>query len=96
MNIKLAEVYNMGIGSESNFSLRSIYINPSHVICLREDLNIKRSLHEGKLPSGLDDRQEFTKITINKGNYGQDIVVVGTVEEIQKKLLIDRRELLRG
>ena len=96
MNIKLAEVYNMGIGSESNFSLRDIYINPSHVIYLREDLNAKRSLHEGKFPSGLDERQEFTKITINKGNYGQDIIVVGTVEEIQKKLLIDRRELLRG
>jgi len=96
MNIKLVEVYNKGIASESNFSLRGIYINPIHVICLRSDLGTKRNLHEGKLPAELDRRQEFTKITINKGNYGQDITVIGTVEEVQKKLLIDKRELLRG
>tara|TARA_R110000765_G_scaffold366228_1_gene456378 strand:- start:23 stop:313 length:291 start_codon:yes stop_codon:yes gene_type:complete len=96
MNIKLAEVYNRGIGSEVNLSLRSVYINPVYVVCLREDSNMKRCLHEGGLPEGIDKRQEFTRVTINKGNHGQDITVIGTLEEIQKKLLIVNKELLRG
>ncbi len=95
-NIKLMEVYGQGRGSSKEYSLRHIYINPSHILCLREELVIKRLLTEGKLIEGLDKRQNFTRITVNKSAFREDIVVVGSIHEIQKKLNIDNRELLRG
>ena len=34
-NVKLMEVYNGSQGVAHAYSLREIYINPQHVICLR-------------------------------------------------------------
>ncbi len=97
MNIKFVEVYNSGRGTGRHaYSLRSVYINPSHVVCLREDGDTTRLLEEGRLPDGLDDRQSFTRVSINKGTYGQDIVVIGPVEEVYRKLDFDKRQLLKG
>lgn len=96
MNIKFVEVYNSGLGAgRQQFSLRSVYVNPSHVVCLREDTDTSRLLEEGLLGE-LDHRQTFTRISINKGTYGQDIVVVGPVDEVYKKLDFDKRQLLKG
>lgn len=97
LNIKFVEVYNSGRGTGRHiYSLRSVYINPSHVVCLREDGDATRLLEEGRLPDGLDNRQSFTRVSINKGTYGQDIVVVGPVEEVYKKLDFEKRQLLKG
>jgi len=96
LNIKFVEVYNSGSGTgRHQYSLRSVYVNPSHVVCLREDPDTSRLLEEGRLGE-LDQRQSFTRISINKGTYGQDIVVVGPVDEVYKKLDFDKRQLLKG
>ena len=95
-NVRLTEIYGSGHGSSKVYSLRSIYINPAHVICLREDKPLKILLAEGRLIDGLDNRQDFTRITINKSNLHEDIVVIGAVEEVQKKISISNKELLRG
>jgi hypothetical protein len=96
MNIKFIEVFGQGLGSSSkNYSLRTVYINPNHVVCLREDLDASRLLSEGHLPDELDSRQTFTCMSINKGTHGQDIILIGPVEEIQKKLQ-SHRQLLKG
>ena len=97
LNIKLVEIY--GTDNETvvrNYSLRTIYINPDHVVCMREDTATKGLLSEGRLPQNLDARQNFTRITINKGTYGQEIVVVGAVDEVYNKLKNQKLELLRG
>lgn len=96
MNIKFVEIYNSGVGTgKRTYSLRTVYINPAHVVCLREDPDTSRLLEEGRLDD-LDDRQSFTKISINKGTYGQDLVVVGPIDEIYRKLDFDKRQLLKG
>jgi len=97
VNIKFVEIYNDGVGTgRHSYSLRSVYINPSHVVCLREDYEASKLLGEGRLPEGLDDRQSFTRVSINKGTYGQDIVVIGKVEEVYKRLDFEKRQLLKG
>ena len=95
-SIRLTEVFNIGNGVSKQYSLRSVYINPSHVICLREDAVLKNRLNEGTLIEGLDDRQEFTRVTVDKSNLHADIVVIGHIDEIYKKLYIETRNVLRG
>ena len=97
MNIKFVEVFDCGAGTCSrDYSLRTVFINPDYVVCLREDDDTSTLLKEGRLPADLDARQSFTRVSINKGTYGQDIVVVGPVEETYKKLDFQKRQLLKG
>lgn len=78
------------------FTLREVSINPQHVICLREDQTMVSRMNEGFLPSGLDSRQKFTKLTLDKGQSGLELVIVGTPNQVREKLNISRAELLRG
>ena len=95
-NFKLTEVYCTGNGSHKKYSLRNIYINPLHVVCLREDVTLGRLLSEGRLIDGLDSRQSFTQVTLSRANIQENVVVVGSLDEINRKLNIDNREILRG
>ena len=74
---------------------RSIFINPEHVVCLRSDEVTRNQLRENKLPQELDERQEFTRIQLNRGHNGLDVVVVGDPSTIEKKLHM-ARQVLRG
>lgn len=78
------------------YSLREVSINPNHVVFLREESSMTRRLNEGSLPEGLDVRQKFTKLTLDRGHTGLDLVVVGDPSQIREKLSISSRELLRG
>tara|TARA_R110002020_G_scaffold81803_1_gene202927 strand:- start:1163 stop:1438 length:276 start_codon:yes stop_codon:yes gene_type:complete len=78
------------------YKLREVYINPKHVVAMRQDDRMVRILKEGDLPSDLDDRQAFTKLYIDRGNTGIDITVVGNLHVIKEKLGIDNRSLLKG
>jgi len=81
---------------QRSYSLKEVTVNPAHVVCLREDSGTAQRLQEGALPEGLDGRQRFTKVYLDRGQAGIDIVVVGSPAQIQERLGIDRRELLRG
>lgn len=95
-NIRFVEIYNTaGTPTFKEYSLREIYINPNHVVCLRENTDVSKLLIEGKLPEQLDPRQEFTTVTLNKGTYGQDIIVVGPIRETHEKLY-NQKVLLQG
>ena len=93
MNIKLVEVFQQknvshrGITTaKQSFSLRTVFVNPEHVVCMRNDDIMKGRLDEGQLPENLDPRQEFTKLYINRGHSGLDVTVVGGPELIQQKI----------
>jgi hypothetical protein len=99
--IKLVEVFKNGSYNDDGsikprYSLRETYINPNHVVCMREegDLNIGDS--ESAIISELDPKQEFTKIHINRGQTGLDITVVGSLSVVQEKMVVQRKELLKG
>lgn len=79
-----------------NYTLREVTINPQHVICLREDSSMTRRLTEGTLPEGMDSRQRFTKVILDRGQSGLELVVVGAPSQISEKLKISTRKMLMG
>ena len=97
MVVKLVEIFkNSNVVKGAGYTLREIYINPEHVVCLREDTFTNRLLEEGKLPHALDDRQKFTKVQLNRGSVGLDIIVVGDPSLVENKLRVSQKQLLKG
>jgi len=99
MNVQLVGIFDRNEGNTQRgqtYSVRTIYINPTHVVCIRESYDMTGLLKEGRLPKELDTRQEFTTLSLNKGTYGQDVIVIGSVNEIHKKLNKHERQLLQG
>lgn len=96
MIVKLTEVYekNKAATSERSYCLREIFINPEHVVLLREDGLTKKKQTAGLLPEGLNTMQEFTKLHLNIGNIGMDVTVVGSPASIKKKIL--PKQLIKG
>tara|TARA_B100001564_G_C20558544_1_gene632632 strand:- start:423 stop:731 length:309 start_codon:yes stop_codon:yes gene_type:complete len=90
-----ANHYGSSVATQS-FTLREITVNPQHVICLREDSSMVTKLNEGSLPEGLDGRQRFTKVILDRGHSGLELTVVGEPRIVSEKLRISARELLRG
>ena len=80
---------------ERNYSLREVFINPEQVVCIRPDKKFRRALEEGLLPKDMDERQEFTRIYLNRGQVGLDVVVVGQAALIEQKLN-NNKKLLKG
>ena len=96
MVVKLVEVCkSTELGTSNQYDLREIFINPEHVVCLRSDDTTRQRLRENKLPRDLDQRQEFTRIQLNRGHNGLDIVVVGDPATVERKLQT-AKQALRG
>ena len=91
MIVKLTEVYEKG----TEYSFREIFVNPEHIVCLREDEKYKRLLLENQL-GDLNKNQTFTRVYMNRGQSGIDVVVVGEPSHIQEKLGLATKQLLRG
>ena len=68
------------------YSLREVFINPDHVVCVRTDPSFRRHLTEGIMPEGIDGRQEFSRIYLNRGQVGLDVVVVGDPILVERRL----------
>ena len=97
--IQLVEVYNevsSAMRGTSKYTLREIYINPKHVVAIRPDNRMSGVLKEGLLPEGLDERQSFTKVFLDRGQTGIDITVVGEAALVGKKLGLYEKDLLKG
>lgn len=90
--IKLVEI----VKDSGSYNLREIFVNPKHVVCLREDALVKQHLAEGKLPEELDARQRFTKMTVDNGFNGTEFVVIGSPAIIETKLNGGGRVVLNG
>tara|TARA_R110002073_G_scaffold322196_1_gene498700 strand:- start:246 stop:536 length:291 start_codon:yes stop_codon:yes gene_type:complete len=96
MVVKLVEVCkSTEFGLSNTYALREIFINPEHVVCLRSDDVTRQRLQENKLPQELDERQEFTRIQLNRGHNGLDVVVVGNPSMVEQKLQT-AHQVLRG
>tara|TARA_R110000824_G_scaffold11622_14_gene51001 strand:+ start:20232 stop:20504 length:273 start_codon:yes stop_codon:yes gene_type:complete len=87
--VRLVEI----IKQLDEYQLREVFVNPRHVIALREDNYMKQNLSEGKLPENLDNRQSFTKLTLDKGTVGLELTVVGTPALVESKLKDEKRVL---
>jgi hypothetical protein len=81
--------------AKMNFKTRDVLINPKHIICIRPN---QSSLYEGKI-DGVLANSSFCTISLNKGNAGLDIVVVGNASELQEEItLLQKKDrgLLHG
>lgn len=79
------------------YTLREILVNPTHVVCLREDGATNRLLAEGRLPAGLDTRQRFTRVFLERGQSGIDLIVVGSPDQVRQVIYENSgKELLKG
>ena len=94
--VKLTEVcHNNTLTTSQDYTLREVFVNPDHVVMIREEARMKQLHEQGHLPSELDPAHRFTKLTINRGHTGTEIVVVGgpdLIETTQNQ----QKQLLRG
>ena len=96
MLVKLMEVCNNGaVTTNKSYSLREIFVNPEHVIMIREDKRTRELNEMGKVATGLDTEHQFSKLTINRGHTGTEIVVVGSPDVVENTLK-NSKQLLRG
>ena len=99
--IKLVEVttdtvYTKSVSDEQadkRYSFREVIVNPDHIVCLREDPAMILSARSGDMPEDLDKRQSFTRLHLDRGQLGMDIVVVGAPDQILEKLGLSAKVL---
>ena len=91
MLISLVEIKKDSFGS---YRLESVYINPKHVIMLREDTAFENDLHEGKINLSINKSAKFTKLTIY-ADVSKEITVVGSPELIESKFFAKNKMLLK-
>lgn len=86
--------------NKKKYTLREVTINPEYVVCVREDANMKQMLSEGFLPNELNNTHQFTRVYLDRGQSGIDIVVVGDRQAVEEKIERIRKatgkELLNG
>ena len=94
--VKLTEVcQNNALTTNGDYTLREVFVNPEHVIMIREESRMQKLNEQGLLPDGLKSEHQFTKLTINRGHTGTEIVVVGSPTSIESSLNTTKH-LLRG
>jgi hypothetical protein len=79
MLVKLIEVY-----SKNTYASNAdgeVFVNPEHVVCMRENDNLKTRLSETPLGQEIHSAEGFTKLYINRGQSGLDLDVVGDLGE---------------
>ena len=103
MVVKLVEVCrasfahtNIDGEATGNYTLREVFLNPEHIVALREDEKMKEKLVEGKINAELDKRQDFTKVYVDRGHAGFDITVVGNPSSVEEKISNTNKRLLHG
>jgi hypothetical protein len=64
------------------YTLSIIYVNPIHVVALKEDLQYVELNVKKQLPEGFDKNQKFTRVIINYGSMGEEIVAIGDIKGI--------------
>tara|TARA_Y100001973_G_C5173954_1_gene320753 strand:- start:1109 stop:1402 length:294 start_codon:yes stop_codon:yes gene_type:complete len=95
--IKFTEVATNGTyTTNQQYILREIFVNPEHVVMIREEKRMKQLNEQGEIDSELDRAHSFSKLTINRGHTGTEIIVVGSPEIVETQLNRDKRKILRG
>ena len=87
MLVKLTEVCGTGaVTTGRRYSLREVFVNPEHVVMVREEHQMKNLNERGMLTEGLNKDHRFSKITIDKGTTGTEIVVIGDPMTVEHAL----------
>jgi hypothetical protein len=93
--VKLTEIVEAPMST--GFNVRPVFVNPSHVITIRDDSRFSGYLAEGKLDSlKVAPNMQFTRITISGGSGNHDVTVMGSPEMIYEKINTSTKSLLKG
>ncbi len=85
--VKLTEVcHNNTLTTKQEYTPREVFVNPEHVVMIREESRMRMLNEQGLLPDDLSQEHIFTKLTINRGHTGTEIVVVGSPHIIESTL----------
>ncbi len=97
MLVRLTEVCrnNTLTTRQDDYTLREVFVNPEHVVMIREEARLKELNEQIPLTEGLRTEHRFTKLTINRGHTGTEIVVVGAPDTVEQHLN-SNKQLLRG
>ena len=97
MLVRLTEVCrnNTLTTRQDDYTLREVFVNPEHVVMIREEARLKELNEQIPLTEGLRSEHRFTKLTINRGHTGTEIVVVGAPDTVEQHLN-SNKQLLRG
>ena len=97
MLVKLTEICqrNTLTSSKQEYTLRDVFVNPEHVVMISEDAHLGRLNESNSLLPGMNSDHKFTKLTINRGQTGTEIVVVGAPQIVEQKLK-QNKTLIRG
>jgi hypothetical protein len=83
--------------STSEYALKTIFVNPDHVITIIEDDRLQTINRRQPLLEGLDTDHEFSRIAISSGGtQSRLITVIGSPETVMEALKNDKRQLIRG
>ena len=94
--VKLTEIYQEPMSP--NVRVRQVYVNPSHVVMVREDVTFSTALHEGRLNHlAVEPAMSFSRISVrNSGTGNYEITVFGDAESIYEKIRTTQKALLKG
>tara|TARA_R100001509_G_scaffold136365_2_gene90242 strand:+ start:1574 stop:1867 length:294 start_codon:yes stop_codon:yes gene_type:complete len=97
MLVRLTEVCtnNTLTTKQNDYTLREVFVNPEHVVMIREEARLQELNERVPLTEGLNQKHKFTKLTINRGHTGTEIVVVGAPDIVEQSLN-SSRQVLRG
>ena len=97
MLVRLTKIFaNGAVTTPDTYTLREVFVNPEHVVMIREERRLKEMNDRGVINENLNKNHRFSKITINRGQSGTDIVVIGAPDLIETKLQRNTKQLLRG
>tara|TARA_B100001123_G_scaffold74689_1_gene84117 strand:+ start:12609 stop:12914 length:306 start_codon:yes stop_codon:yes gene_type:complete len=101
MLVKLTEICSNGAVTVGHkYKLREVFVNPEHVVLIREETRVRELNENGMLnlpgTDTLNKSHRFSKLTINRGHSGSEIVVVGAPDQVESSLKLNNRTVLRG
>ena len=97
MLVRLTEIFaNGAVTTPDTYTLREVFVNPEHVVMIREERRLKEMNERGVINENLNKNHRFSKLTINRGQSGTDIVVIGAPDLIETKLQRTAKQLWRG
>ena len=85
--VSIAGQYNSELGKNTvSYKLRDVYVNPSHVVVMREDEDFNNKNKKQDLIDGLSKDLTFTRLNLNMGsNVTLKCTGTGSPEHVMEK-----------
>jgi len=76
--------------------LNKVIVNSQYITTVRESKEHNVMLKEGKIHIGLNEHVTFSSITLNSKTGFDEMIVVGSPEQLLEKIKKNNKQLLKG